>query len=74
METIDFRTLSIFVTTCRLMSLTRCADEMSLPKSTVSKAISKLEEHLQTRLLERSTRSIQMTEAGQVILGRAHKS
>lgn len=71
LETIDFRTLSIFVATCRLKSLTQCADEMDLPKSTVSKAISKLEEHLQAKLLERSTRKIQITEAGQVVLNRA---
>ncbi|GAA3936692.1 LysR family transcriptional regulator [Litoribacillus peritrichatus] len=71
LETIDFRTLSIFVTTCRLLSLTQCADEMGLPKSTVSKAISKLEEHLQAKLLERSTRRVQITEAGQVVLNRA---
>ena len=71
LETIDFRTLSIFVTTCRLLSLTQCADEMGLPKSTVSKAISKLEDHLNAKLLERSTRKIQITEAGQVVLSRA---
>ena len=71
LETIDFRTLSVFVNTCRLKSLTQCADEMSLPKSTVSKAISKLEEHLEAKLLERSTRKIHITEAGQVVLNRA---
>ncbi|WP_255422907.1 LysR family transcriptional regulator [Microbulbifer sp. A4B17] len=71
METIDFRTLSIFVTTCRLMSLTQCAEELGLPKSTVSKAISKLEDQLQARLLERSTRKIEITDAGRVTLRRA---
>jgi DNA-binding transcriptional LysR family regulator len=44
---------------------------MGLPKSTVSKAISKLEDHFQTKLLERSTRKIQITEAGQIVLKRA---
>ncbi|WP_444894272.1 LysR family transcriptional regulator [Microbulbifer sp. TRSA001] len=71
LETIDFRTLSIFVTTCRLMSLTNCAEELGLPKSTVSKAISKLEEQLQAKLLERSTRKIEITDAGKVTLRRA---
>jgi len=71
LETIDFRTLSIFVTTCRLMSLSQCADEMALPKSTVSKAISKLEDQLQAKLLERSTRKIRITEAGSIVLNRA---
>ncbi|WHI47723.1 LysR family transcriptional regulator [Microbulbifer sp. MKSA007] len=71
LETIDFRTLSIFVTTCRLLSLTQCAEELGLPKSTVSKAISKLEEQLQAKLLERSTRKIEITDAGRVTLRRA---
>ncbi len=71
LETIDFRTLSIFVTTCQQLSLTQCADLMDLPKSTVSKAISKLEDHLQAKLLERSTRKIHITEAGQIVFDRA---
>ncbi|MCG8614480.1 MAG: LysR family transcriptional regulator [Pseudomonadales bacterium] len=71
LETIDFRTLSVFVTTCQQMNLTQCAELMGLPKSTVSKAITKLEEHLETKLLERSTRKIQITEAGQIVYDRA---
>lgn len=71
LETVDFRTLQIFANTCKHMSVTHCADDMGLPKSTVSKAISKLEEHLETPLLERSTRRILITEAGQMVRERA---
>ncbi|CAA0118298.1 HTH-type transcriptional regulator DmlR [BD1-7 clade bacterium] len=71
LETIDFRTLTIFVTTCRLMSLTKCAELMQLPKSTVSKAIVKLEDHMQARLLERSTRKMHITDAGNLVFERA---
>ncbi|GLQ30392.1 LysR family transcriptional regulator [Litoribrevibacter albus] len=71
LETIDFRTLSVFVTTCQQMNLTQCAELMGLPKSTVSKAITKLEDHLEVKLLERSTRKIQITEAGQIVFNRA---
>ncbi|MDF5073614.1 LysR family transcriptional regulator, partial [Vibrio parahaemolyticus] len=71
LETIDFRTLSIFVTSCRLLSLTKCALELNLPKSTVSKAITKLEQHFEAKLLERTTRKLVITEAGQMVLERA---
>lgn len=71
LETIDFRTLSIFVTTCQLLNLTQCAERLGLPKSTVSKEITRLESHLQVKLLERSTRSVSTTEAGQIVYERA---
>ncbi len=70
LATIDFRTLSIFVTTCHRLSLTQCALEMNLPKSSVSKAISKLEQHFNTTLIERSTRRLVVTEVGQMVLER----
>ena len=53
------------------MSLTQCADDMGLPKSSVSKAISKLETHMKAKLLDRTSRKIEITDAGQVVLGRA---
>lgn len=71
LATIDFRTLSIFVLSCRRLSLTQCAQELNLPKSSVSKAIAKLEQHFSAQLLERSTRRLVITEVGQMVLDRA---
>lgn len=71
LEKMDFRTLSIFIKTCRLMSFTQCAEEMDLPLSTVSKSVNKLEETLEAKLLERSTRKIELTDAGKIVLNRA---
>ena len=42
-----------------------------LPKSTVSKEISRLEKHFKTKLLERSTRNIYITEPGNIVYQRA---
>ena len=73
LETIDFRTLTIYVNACQLLNLTQCAEQLGLPKSTVSKEITKLEQNLQVKLLERSTRKITMTEAGQIVYARANQ-
>lgn len=68
---LDFRALNIYVTTCRLGSLSRCAEQLGLAKSTVSKEIRRLEQHLDVALLERSGRSVQPTEAGLIVHQRA---
>ncbi|CTQ71389.1 LysR family transcriptional regulator [Roseibium alexandrii] len=70
-DTIDIRTLTIYVRACEEQNLTRCAEAMDLPKTTVSKAITRLESRLGLKLLERSTRKVQITEEGQVVLERA---
>lgn len=45
-------------------SFTAAAEILDLPKSSVSRGVSKLESRLQTRLLQRSTRRINLTEIG----------
>lgn len=40
------------------------------PKSSVSKAVQRLEQDLETRLLERTTRSVRMTESGEILYKR----
>ncbi|WP_199608760.1 LysR family transcriptional regulator [Flocculibacter collagenilyticus] len=72
-ETIDMRTLLIFVTVCDTLNITKSAESMGLPKSTVSKEISKLEAHLNAQLLERSTRKITVTESGDVACAKARQ-
>jgi LysR family transcriptional regulator AphB len=47
-------------------SFTGAALAMDLPKSNISRKISRLEKQLGVRLLERSTRSLGLTEVGQV--------
>lgn len=52
-------------------NLTRAASAMELSKSTVSKYISELEAQVGVRLLHRSTRVVQVTDAGRHLLRRS---
>jgi LysR family transcriptional regulator for bpeEF and oprC len=56
--------VQIFVQVIRNGSFTRAADVLKLPKSTVSKAVTRLEAETGTKLLIRTTRSQTLTAAG----------
>jgi DNA-binding transcriptional LysR family regulator len=56
--------LRIFVTVVALSSISRAADELKVPRATVSRKLALLEERLGVRLLRRTTRSMQLTDAG----------
>lgn len=51
-------------------SFTRAAAKMHISTAMVSKHVSQLEEHLGTKLLVRSTRSVRLTEQGHIYLRR----
>jgi DNA-binding transcriptional LysR family regulator len=55
----------IFTKVVEQGSFTVAAKILSLPKSSVSRGVSRLEMRLNTRLLQRSTRSLHLTEIGQ---------
>lgn len=65
--------LALFVQVVELKSFTRAAEVNDLPKSTVSRRIRALEDSLETRLLERTTRSLTLTEVGEVFLHQAQQ-
>ena len=44
---------------------TRAADSLGMPKATVTKLIQSLEDHLQTKLFQRTTRSVSVTREGE---------
>lgn len=46
------------------------ANFLSHPKSSISSAVQRLEQELDTRLLERTTRSVRVTEAGEILFRR----
>ena len=58
--------MKIFVRVAELASFTQAADQLSLPKASVSGAVKQLENSLGTRLLQRTTRTVQMTHDGLV--------
>lgn len=63
--------LRLFLTVLASGSFTRAADLAGSDKAHVSRVIARLEDQLGTRLLNRSTRSLSPTDAGQDLAGRA---
>lgn len=56
--------IALFVLTVRAGSLSHAAAQKKVPKSTISRAITRLEEHVGTKLLTRSPRNTTLTDAG----------
>ncbi|HCK02458.1 MAG TPA: LysR family transcriptional regulator [Serratia grimesii] len=52
---------------------TRSADSLRMPKATVTKLIQNLEDHLQTKLFQRTTRSVSVTPEGECYYQRTVK-
>jgi len=63
--------LRIFVATQRKGSLSAAARSLSLSPATISRRISALEEELGVKLVDRTSRNLKVTEAGQAFLERA---
>ena len=70
----DLNAIHCFVKTVQLKSITAAAKALGVPKSSVSRKISGLEKELGTGLLIRTTRSLNLTEAGQTYFGHAVKA
>lgn len=60
--------LEAFVAVAEAGSFTTAAKHLGVSTSYISRTVSRLEEHMQTRLLYRSTRRISLTETGQTFL------
>lgn len=58
---------AIFATVAELRSFSKTAEHLTTSKPTISKQISALEEELGTKLFLRSTRHLQLTEAGKAL-------
>lgn len=63
--------LHTFTRVAELNSFTKAADDLNLPKASVSNAIQQLEAMLETRLLHRTTRKVQLTQDGQTFYERS---
>ncbi len=66
------RNMKIFAEIAEAGSFTGAAAQLDLTTGHVSRSISELEAHLRTRLLNRTTRRIALTEAGERYLNRCH--
>ena len=67
-ETIGLDDLSLFLAVAEAGNMTRVADRLGLPKSTVSRTIRRLEDRMGVRLFERSTRHLRLTSEGAHLL------
>jgi DNA-binding transcriptional LysR family regulator len=68
---IDLTSLQLFVAVCELGSIGRAAEREFIAASAVSKRLSDLEAALDTPLLYRHTRGVNLTPAGQTLLHHA---
>jgi len=59
-----------FLRVAELGSFTRAAEALGLPKASISQAIQQLETKLETQLLHRTTRKVQLTPDGQLFYER----
>jgi DNA-binding transcriptional LysR family regulator len=64
------RDMTLFVEVARAGSFTKAAQRLSLPTSTLSRRIRALEKSLKIQLMSRTTRSIELTDAGTMYLKR----
>jgi len=69
MDRIDHLRIFVRIASCR--SFAQAADQLGLPRATVSLAIQQLETRLGTRLLNRTTRRVGLTQDGEALLERA---
>jgi LysR family transcriptional regulator, regulator for bpeEF and oprC len=67
----EIRELTVFVRVVQSRSFTRAAESLGMQKTYLSRVVSNLERKLGARLLERTTRSLSMTEVGREIFERA---
>ncbi|MBI0422157.1 LysR family transcriptional regulator [Acinetobacter sp. ACIN00229] len=68
---LDFNTLKVFIAVVERESFVGASKILEMPTSNVSRCISQLEEKLDLQLIERSTRHMKLTQAGQLLYTRA---
>jgi DNA-binding transcriptional LysR family regulator len=63
--------ISAFVAVAQTGGFTSAAEQLGTNKSSVGKAVQRLERHLGTRLFQRTTRAVRLTEDGELYLAAA---
>jgi DNA-binding transcriptional LysR family regulator len=60
-----FLEMQVFIRIAERKSFTQAADDMQIPRATVTNLLKRMEERLGTRLLERTTRTVRLTHDGE---------
>jgi DNA-binding transcriptional LysR family regulator len=67
---VDYNDIPVFIRVVETSSFTKAAKALGLQKSSVSRSITRLENDLGVRLLQRTTRQLGLTDAGQTFYDR----
>lgn len=67
----DIRQLEYFLTVSKLRNITKAAEQQHIAQPSLSTALNKLEEELGVKLLVRSNKGVELTEAGIYLVERA---
>jgi DNA-binding transcriptional LysR family regulator len=70
----DLNALVVFAKVVEAKSFSKAARRLGMPVSTVSRRVAELEDQLGVRLLDRSTRSLRLTDLGSDVLEHAQRS
>lgn len=71
---VDLQQLKSFASVARARSFTRAAGDLHIGQPAVSQHVRRLEAELGVRLLSRTTRSVDLTEAGAILLERCERA
>lgn len=63
---VEYKKMSYFIAVAETLSFTRAAERMYVSQQTITKQIAQLEDELGVKLLDRTTRSVALTPAGQL--------
>lgn len=71
MRTLDTHALTLFCAVARCLNFRQAAEQLHMTQPPLSRAIKTLEEKLGTRLFERNTQGVALTQAGRTLLPQA---
>ncbi len=72
--TLDLSGIEVFIQVVKAGSFTAAGERLGLPKSTISRRVTRLEQELGARLLHRTTRQLRLTEVGSEFYDRVSKA
>jgi DNA-binding transcriptional LysR family regulator len=67
---LDLNQMALFVQVVQAGSFAEAARRLAMPPTTLSRQVAQLEEELQLRLLQRTTRKLSLTDAGRTLFDR----